>query len=131
MYLSQMLAQFPDLEPFLEPTMARPTIQLEFCRAELNAPTCVIPNGLMIRVIGGAGAPIGIVSPGGGTPASRQKMIAYAHTFAAGPRMLAALQKALSALEALDGRCGVSIQPGSAIHREMSAAVAAAHGSHK
>lgn len=122
MEFSQLIAQFPDLEPFLESPMASSLapIQLDFCRAELNAPTCVIPNGHMIRVIGGVETPIGIVSPGG-TPASRRKHIAYAHAFAAGPRMLAALK---AALEFADH--GTPIHPGSEVVAEMRAAVAAA-----
>jgi hypothetical protein len=101
--------------------MPTPTISLDFCRAELNAPTCVIPNGHMLRIIGGVQAPIGLVSPGGASLASKAKMAAYAHTFAAGPRMLAALK---GALEYADN--GTPLPPGSLAVAEMRAAVAAA-----
>jgi hypothetical protein len=120
---SQLLAQFPDLEPFLEPAVPTPScIELAFCRAELGSPTCVIPNGHLIRVIGGAEAPIAVVSPGG-SAVSRRRMIAYAHTFAAGPKMLQIIKQALVAL---DADTPLDIQPGSAIHRGLREAADAA-----
>lgn len=112
--------------------MSRKPITLEFCRAELNAPTCVIPNGHMIRVIGGAEAPIGVVSPGGGTLASRQKMKAYAHTFAAGPRMLAALEAICDGASwSLGGPRRGIVEIDFKLIEDARAAVAAAHGVHK
>ena len=98
----------------------RKPINLDFCRADIDCPTAVIPNGHVLRVIGGAELPLAVVAPGN-TLAGRKKMAAYAHTFAAAPRMLKEIKQALVALDA-----GLEIQPGSAIHRGLLDAVNAA-----
>ncbi len=103
--------------------MTRPKpIDLEFCRADLDCPTAVIPEGHIIRVIGGAELPLAVVVPGN-MLAGRKKMAAYAHTFAAAPRMLKAIKQALAVL---DAPTPLEIQPGSAIHMGLLEAANAA-----